>query len=289
MPVISVIIPIWNRAQSVGKAIDSALSQALPSGHAIEVIVVDDGSSDRPEEALARFGDAIRLLRHPENQGAAAARNTGCEAASGEYIAFLDSDDSWLRGKLAAQIAFMEEAGFDVSCTAYELEQGPDQFIVSPRYRTGPLSQADLVWGCFVSPGSTLLCKSAVFREVGALDTSLRRFEDWDWLMRLTRNRRLGFLAEPLARVEPSTGVDQTAVFAALDRIAGKHLPGLSGAIRRHFKAACHLERAAALFRSGKRASAVRELAVSLMQSPLRHPALTAVLHNRLATAGLRS
>ena len=100
MPVISVIIPIWNRAQSVGKAIDSALSQALPSGHAIEVIVVDDGSSDRPEEALACFGGSIRLLRHPENQGAAAARNTGCEAASGEYIAFLDSDDSWLPGKL---------------------------------------------------------------------------------------------------------------------------------------------------------------------------------------------
>jgi len=289
MPVISVILPIWNRAHSAGKAIESALSQTLPSGHILEVIVVDDGSSDRPRDALARFGDAIRLLRHSENRGAAAARNTGCETASGEYIAFLDSDDIWLPGKLAAQIAFMQKAGFDVSCTAYELEQGPDKFIVSPRYRTGPLTQADMVWGCFVSPGSTLLCKSAIFREVGSLDTSLRRFEDWDWLMRLTRTRRLGFLAEPLARIEPSTGVDQAAVFAALDRIAGKHLSGLSGANRRHFKAAYRLERAAALFRSGKRASAVGELAVSLIQSPLRHEALTAVLHNRLAAAGPRS
>ncbi len=286
MPVISVIIPIWNRAHSAGYAIDSALSQALPSGHALEIIVVDDGSNDRPQEALARFGGAIRLLRHSENQGAAAARNTGCDAAGGDYIAFLDSDDQWLPGKLAAQIAFMRQAGFDVSCTAYELEQGPDQFIVSPRFRTGPLTQADLVWGCFVSPGSTLVCRSAVFREVGALDISLRRFEDWDWLMRLTRTRPLGFLAEPLARVEPSTGVDQAAVFAALDRIAGKHLPGLSGAVRRHFKAACHLERAAALFRSGKRIGAAGELAASLLQSPLRHRGLSAVLHNRLAAAG---
>jgi len=286
MPVISVIIPIWNRAHSAGKAIESALSQALPSGHALEIIVVDDGSSDQPEAALARFGEKINLVRHATDLGAAAARNTGCDAASGEYIAFLDSDDVWLPGKLTAQIAFMGNGGFDVSCTAYELEQGPDKFIVSPRYRTGPLVQADLVWGCFVSPGSTLLCRRAIFREVGALDISLRRFEDWDWLMRLTRTRPLGFLAEPLARVEPSTGVDQAAVFAALERIAEKHLPALAGGVRRHFKAAYHLERAAALFRSGKRVSAMRELAVSLLQSPLHHRALGAVLHNRLTAAG---
>ena len=286
MPVISVIIPIWNRAHSIGNAIESALTQALPPGHALEIVVIDDGSNDRPESALARFGEKSRLVRHPNNLGAAAARNTGCEAANGEYIAFLDSDDIWLPGKLTAQIAFMHEGGFDASCTAYELEQGPDKFIVSPRYRTGPLTQADLVWGCFVSPGSTLLCKRTVFRDVGALDTSLRRFEDWDWLMRLTRTRPLGFLANPLARVEPSTGVDQASVFAALERMVGKHLPELSGAIRRHFKAAYHLERAAALFRSGKRVRAVSELAVSLMQSPLQHRALSAVLHNRLAAAG---
>jgi hypothetical protein len=287
MPVISVIIPIWNRAHSAGKAIDSALSQALPSGHALEIIVVDDGSNDQPEAALACFGEKIRLVRHPKNLGAAAARNTGCEAADGEYIAFLDSDDIWLPGKLRAQIAFMDAGGFDVSCTAYELVQGLDRFIVSPRYRSGPLTQADLVWGCFVSPGSTLLCKRAIFRDVGPLDISLRRFEDWDWLMRLTRTRPLGFLAEPLARVEPSTGVDQAAVFAALERMSEKHLPTLAGAIRRHFKAAYHLERAAALFRSGSRLRAMSELAVSLVQSsPLRHRALAAVLHNRRAAAG---
>src|SRR6202020_1898604 len=106
-------------------AIDSALSQELPAGHTLEVIVVDDGSSDQPQEALARFGDAIRLVRHPRNLGAAAARNTGCEAADGEYIAFLDSDDRWLPGKLTAQIAFMQQGNFEISCTAYLLEQDP--------------------------------------------------------------------------------------------------------------------------------------------------------------------
>jgi glycosyltransferase involved in cell wall biosynthesis len=285
MPLISVVIPIWNRAHSAGKAIDSALSQALPPGYSVEIIVIDDGSSDHPELGLARFGGTIRLLRHPKNLGAAAARNTGSDAAQGEYIAFLDSDDIWLPGKLVAQLSFMREGSFDVSCTAYLLGQRPGTSIVSPRYRTGPLTHADLVWGCFVSPGSTLLCKAAIFGEIGPLDTSLRRFEDWDWLMRLTRSRPLGFLAQPLARIEPSTGVDQALVLAALDRIADQHLPGLSGKHRRHFKAAYHLERAAAMFRAGERASAMTQLAVSLIKSPLRHRALTAVLHNRLAMA----
>src|SRR6266568_4749321 len=67
MPVISVIIPIWNRAHSAGKAIESALSQALPSGHTLEIIVVDDGSNDQPEVALERFGAKIKLVRHATN------------------------------------------------------------------------------------------------------------------------------------------------------------------------------------------------------------------------------
>jgi glycosyltransferase involved in cell wall biosynthesis len=287
MPTISVIIPIWNRASSVGPAIESALSQALPSGYALEVIVVDDGSSDRPQEKLARFGDEIRLVRHSKNLGAAAARNSGCEAATGEYVAFLDSDDQWLPGKLAAQIAFMRDGDFDISCTSYLLQRPSKKFIVSPRYRTGSLSLSDLAWGCFVSPGSTLLCKTTTFRDVGLLDTSLHRLEDWDWLMRATRTRPLGFLAEPLAPIEPSAGAASAVVLTALDRIAGKHLSELTGANRRHFRAGYHLQRAAALLRSDK-TSAVMELVLSLVQSPFDHQALNALMHNRFAKAATR-
>lgn len=282
MPTISVIIPIWNRAHSVGKAIESALSQALPAGHALEIVVVDDGSSDDPAHALSRFGDRVRLVRHAMNFGAAAARNTGCEAATGEYIALLDSDDWWLPGKLVAQLTFMHEQGFDVSCTAYLLERKQGRFIVSPRLRTGGLSLSDMVWGCFVSPGSTLLCRAAVFHKVGPLDTSLLRLEDWDWLMRLTRTRRLGFLAEPLASVEPSVGTSPAVVLAALDRIAGKHLSQLTGPDRRHFKAGYHLQRGAALLLTDKFA-AMAELLASIALSPFNHEALLAILHNRFA------
>jgi glycosyltransferase involved in cell wall biosynthesis len=281
MPTISVVIPIWNRASSVGAAIGSALSQTLPPRFALEVIVVDDGSSDQPQEKLACFGDQIRLVRHPTNLGAAAARNSGCEAATGDYIAFLDSDDQWLPGKLASQIAFMRDRDLDISCTAYLLQR-PSRIIVSPRYRTGSLSLSDMVWGCFVSPGSTLLCKTATFRDVGLLDTSLQRLEDWDWLIRLTRTRPLGFLAEPLARIEPSAGAASAVVLAALDRIASKHLPELTGANRRHFRAGYHLQRAAVLVRSDK-TRAVSELALSLLHSPFDHQALNALMHNRFA------
>jgi glycosyltransferase involved in cell wall biosynthesis len=286
MPTISVIIPIWNRAGSVGRAIDSVLSQQLPNGHSLEVNVVDDGSSDQPQEKLARFGDRIKLLRHPENLGAAAARNTGCEAATGEYIAFLDSDDRWLPGKLVAQLAFMQENAYEVSCTSFLLERRPDRVIVSPRNRTASMSLSDMVWGCFVSPGSTLLCRQAVFRDVGPLDTTLRRLEDWDWLMRVTRSRRLGFLAQPLASIEPSVGADPATVLSALESIFAKHLPGLTGASRRHFKAGYHLQRAAALLRSQGKARAAGELLLSFGLSPLNHQALMAILHNRLARAG---
>jgi hypothetical protein len=235
---------------------------------------------------LSRFGDAIRLIKHPRNRGAAASRNTGCDAASGDYIAFLDSDDRWLPGKLERQIAFMNEGGYDVSCTSYLLERSKGDVVVSPHYHSGPLGLTDLVWGCFVSPGSTLLGKRSVFQEVGALDVSLRRFEDWDWLMRFaSTGRRLGFLAEPLARVEPSAGADKATVFAALGQIRERHLGRLSGQQRRNFKAAYHMERAAALLRSGSKASAASELAMSIGLSPWHHKALRAVLHNRFAAA----
>lgn len=283
MTTISVIVPIWNRAHSVGRAINSVLSQTLPVGFDLEIIVVDDGSTDKPEQILASFGASIRLVRHARNLGAAAARNTGCTAAAGEFIAFLDSDDVWLPGKVSAQLTFMREHHFELSCTAYLLHRGSNRSIVSPIYPTGPLRQENLVWGCYIGPGSTLMSRTSVFRDNGPLDTSLRRFEDWDWLMRFTRKGVIGFLATPLAYVEPSSGAGLETVFAALEQIKMCHLGGLTGANRRHFKAACHLERAAAQLRSGSKSGALRELAMSLYWAPLGNQALAAVLYNRLA------
>ena len=103
---LSVIIPTWNRAHVVCEAVESALGQRDAG---VEVVVVDDGSTDNTAALLARrFGSRIKLLRRRRRGGTASARNLGVRAATGEFIAFLDSDDLWLPGKLDAELAVFE-------------------------------------------------------------------------------------------------------------------------------------------------------------------------------------
>ncbi|MFP4226925.1 MAG: glycosyltransferase family 2 protein, partial [Desulfobacterales bacterium] len=101
-PLVSVIIPTLNRAWAVGKAIDSVLFQDYPN---FELILVDDGSRDQTRSLLSAYQSRIIYIHQP-NQGVSAARNRGIAAASGDLIAFLDSDDYWLPGKLSEQVRF---------------------------------------------------------------------------------------------------------------------------------------------------------------------------------------
>jgi glycosyltransferase involved in cell wall biosynthesis len=102
----------WNGAHVIGRAIASVVGQDLPAGDwSIQVLVVDDGSTDDLAGALRQFGAQVSCIRHARNAGAAAARNTGIRAAKCDYLAFPDSDDVWLPNKLANQIAFMRSGG----------------------------------------------------------------------------------------------------------------------------------------------------------------------------------
>ena len=104
MAKVSVIIPTYNRAEYVTHAIDSVLAQTYTD---YEIIVVDDGSADNTKDVLLPYMDRIRYI-YQENAGLSAARNTGIKAAKGDWIAFLDSDDEWLPGKLAVQMRAVE-------------------------------------------------------------------------------------------------------------------------------------------------------------------------------------
>ena len=105
-PLVSIIIPSWNTAAYVGEAVDSALAQTYPN---IEIIVVDDGSTDNTKELLQPYADAGKIhYVYQANKGLAGARNTGIRMAKGEYIAFLDDDDEWLPAKLDRQVAFLD-------------------------------------------------------------------------------------------------------------------------------------------------------------------------------------
>ena len=284
MTTISVIIPVWNRAGTIARAIDSVLAQKLPAADwSIHVVVVDDGSTDDLSSVLRRYDSQVTVIRHERNGGAAAARNTGIAAARGEYIAFLDSDDTWLPEKLVRQIDFMRAHQLVASCTSFRLVR-PNRSETTPRnYATGALGLADFAWGCFVSPGSTLICRQDVHDAVGRYDVALRRLEDWDWLLRFAREHRLGFLDEPLARIEVSPNPDPGDTLAALDQIEQKHLKSLSAEVQRCFRAGAELVRAAALQRQGKLLAAALAIGRSLWLVPSSNVALTTVLQNRWA------
>jgi len=260
-------------------AVASIRAQEMPQGWSVEIVVVDDGSSE-PLEL-----ENLRLVRHEQNRGAAAARNSGIANATGDYIAFLDSDDIWLPGKLVAQLEAMNKYGWRASCTSYVLAKQGKRDIVSPRYPTTTLGLDELVWGCFVSPGSTLICRRDVFDDIGVFDTTLPRLEDWDWLLRYVMRHPLGFLAEPLARIEPSSGGRAPQVAPALDILKTRYRGKLAARHRRQFAAALEFERAASHFRSGDRLSAIRLTLSSLRHAPLGHRALAAALHNRFGAS----
>jgi glycosyltransferase involved in cell wall biosynthesis len=282
MTSVTAIIPVFNRAAMVNRAIDSVLGQELSPEVKLDIIMVDDGSSDPLQKVLSNYGTRVVCIRHSRNRGAAAARNTGIKAAKGEYVAFLDSDDVWLPHKTALQLSEMRAKRWVASCTAYFLCQPSGSERISPLYTAPTLDISDLVWGCFVSPGSTLICLRSVFADIGLFDTALRRVEDWDWLLRFAQHYVLGFIAQPSARIEASEHRSRVSdISNALDLIRSKHLSAVSERNQKHLLAAIDLERAAAFYRSGFRLAALTALTRSILRSPLQHPALAAVLHNK--------
>jgi glycosyltransferase involved in cell wall biosynthesis len=283
---LSVVIPAYNRSGVIGAAIRSVLEQQLPAADwTYEIIVVDDGSSDDLDQALRPFGQHVRLLRHNNNAGAAAARNTGAQAASGELIAFLDSDDIWLPGKIVRQVSSMQQYGWDASCTGFVLVEPGGREVVAPDLPTKALSLADLVWGCVVSPGSTLMCRRSSFSNVGLFDTELKRLEDWDWLLRLVRFTPFGFLAEPLARISPSGTPGTNTIFPAAAKLWEKHATGLEPALKRKFAAGLDVERAAARYRDGEHVAATMLLARAFLRAPLGNTRVASIVKKQYARA----
>jgi glycosyltransferase involved in cell wall biosynthesis len=197
---ISVIIPTYNYARFLGEAIDSVLAQTRP---ALEIIVVDDGSTDDTPRILAEYGDRIRVIRQ-ENLGASAARNTGIAAARGEWLAFLDSDDLWRPQKLecdAARIAADPDLGM-VHCGAEQFDNTGQTLFVFLGGREGWVAP-DLLRldrEVIAAPGSGLTVRKTAAEEAGGYDPRLEAAEDWDFCYRVACRYRAGFIPEVLAR-----------------------------------------------------------------------------------------
>lgn len=185
-PLISVVVPAYNRQATIVRCLESVLAQDFTD---FEIIVADDGSTDETRAIVRGFSDPrVRLVERPQNGGAAAARNTGVMSAKAAHVAFLDSDDRFLPGKLSRQYAALTAAPSPVrlSCTAYRIELLDQNKIIDSVHTPAMAGFDGLYGGCSLGPGSTLMCARQVFGDIGPFDTSLHRFEDWEWLLRYT-------------------------------------------------------------------------------------------------------
>lgn len=201
-PLVSIVIPTWNRQQLVQEAIASVIAQTYGNW---ELIVVDDGSSDDTVAELRKLTDPrLRLIARPHSGVTAMSRNHGIEGARGELVAFLDSDDLWLPQKLEAQVRALTESSAGWCYCNYSLidENRRDIPLRAGRFR--PLSGEiiePLLLGRTAIHVDCLLIRSDVLKSVGQFDSSLRKREDLDFDFRLALAAEAVALDEVLARV----------------------------------------------------------------------------------------
>ena len=205
---VSVVIPVFNDASTVSDALQSVLDQSY-SG--IEIIAVDDGSTDRSLDVLHDYEDRIRILTQ-QNAGAAAARNLGLRAARGGYLAFLDADDLWLPDKLEKQITYLEKVkDVDLVCGLwrYWYPRREQQETLQEAYANAEAcddvgEELDgwiyhkLLLDCFVWTG-TVVMRRSLYEKVGAFDSGLRRGQDYDYWLRASRETKIARLPDELA------------------------------------------------------------------------------------------
>jgi len=212
---VSIVIPTFNRRSTLPRAIRSVLIQ---EGTVFEVIVVDDGSTDGTKELVHQDFPQVSYLWQ-ENQGPSAARNRGIEKARGEWIAFLDSDDEWMKGKLAAQLNFFREN------SDYRICQTEEIWIRNGR-RVNPMKKHQKFSGwifekclplCIVSPSAVMMHRS-LFEEAGLFDESLPACEDYDLWLRIAARFPIGLTGKAYVTKYGGHTDQRSREFPAMDR-----------------------------------------------------------------------
>lgn len=225
---VSVIIPVYNREHTIRRAIDSVLSQTYDW---IEIIVVDDGSTDNTVTIVRQYTDKRVRLICQEHCGANRARNVGIEYSKGTYIAFQDSDDEWLPEKLDIQIGFMEKNGYSVCYCPYFLYESdsvsivPFDYMDREKYQTGLPNI--LAYHNVVST-QTLIIKRDVLTllENVYFDEQMPRWQDYEFVIRIAQAVPLGYMDKPLVKVYRSAvsiSENKGALYKAVARLIKKH------------------------------------------------------------------
>jgi len=210
-PLVTVIIATYNRGYIVCEAIDSVLQQTYPD---IEIVVVDDGSTDDTQAKLRKYGSRIRLV-YQENQGPAVAWNSGVRAGHGSVICLLCSDDLWLPTFVERQVSILERTGPSVPCSLCNAitrwsngteVQSFELARLRPEADEGLwLNVTDVLLTRFVMCGQMFAIRREALEKVGLFDSSLGYLEDYDIALRLSLEGPWGYIREPLVVYRQST------------------------------------------------------------------------------------
>jgi glycosyltransferase involved in cell wall biosynthesis len=276
VPTVSVVIPTYNRDAVVTRAIDSVLTQTYDD---FEVVVVDDCSTDDTRAVVEEYDDArIRYIRHDENQGACAARNTGIEHSDGRYVAFLDSDDEWDETKLAKQVKCMERAPESVGVVyiGYRVKRSDDVELGQVPSKRGDIHRDQLAKD-WVSPTSAVLVDRECFESVGTFDTDLAARQDYDMWLRLSRHYEFDYVKEALVtlhadgddRITADIQSRMDAHQTILERVRAD-IKGLGVLDRHSILASQYFSIARYLQRHDERRRAAMFFARSLINNPFR-------------------
>lgn len=195
-PRVSVIIPCFNGEKHLREAIESVLAQELQPS---EVIVVDDGSTDRSPEIARSCGPPVIVIEQP-NRGVSAARNHGILKATGDIVVFLDADDLLLPGCLSKRAAMLQSLACDVLIGSYAL-LGPNGALGARKHDGVPSTRVgfyEMLGGDYCVGQSGMLVRREFFERVGGFDPLMAACEDWDWQVRASAVGNVGFDAEPL-------------------------------------------------------------------------------------------
>ena len=224
-PLISVVIPTYNRVHLIGEALESVFAQTFKD---YEVILIDDGSTDGTEESVKKnFAGRLRYVRQ-KNQGISSARNHGIVLARGKYVAFLDSDDKWLPKKLAKQAEYLEaNPHVGLLCTKlwrYEIGNEEKRETCPPDF---PKHFTDLLTGPNFIPTTTTMVRKRCLDAVGVFDPALPVAEDWDLWLRIAKDFKIHCLSDVLAehRDHPAkTTKNRVKVYEGFWRFYAKNL-----------------------------------------------------------------
>jgi len=193
-----VVIPTYNHAHLIGRAIRSVLSQSFQD---FELIIVDDGSTDNTEKVVEGFPDErLRYIRHDKNRGACAAMNTGIREARGDFIAFLDADNEWFPEKLEKQVTAFSKLPpeFGVVYTSWWGIKGTDKYYGPTRKTKSGDIHRDILAIETVIDTSSVLVKKECFEKAALFDERLHHRMDWELFIRISRYYYFYHVNEPL-------------------------------------------------------------------------------------------